>query len=379
MNNEMLRQLIIRMAHKGIARGEIIKSLVSQGYYTSDIERVFNELYYAGLLTQDAETILQEAGIKSIKNLLSPQVTSTNIHTSKITRMRIWFRIHPRITIGIIGSIISLLVALGAGIGAYESAHTTRVNRALASLAQAPALAYHVATTTFSLPNSDTFTISAQGAMRSRPVPQASMEIFLQKNSLTPWKFTVIHSDHDTIYMYITQGPLPYPFLYNRWIQFSAVSSDVQLLRVFGFNETVLNLGIFHSFAQTDMLQSIQSFASTQTSYTNLSEYSSTSSCDQKYKILFRPNVLNSLMSTLLGSSIYAQNRFQIPWDICIVNKTISSVSIPAFVSRESPSFMVITLEVPTLVPSFSVDAITTPLATVIKWAQENNPGVVAP
>lgn len=381
MNDEALHQLIINMAHRGIARGEIVRSLVSQGHNTSDVERVFNELYYAGLLTRDTSVVLEQAGIKSVKDLLLQQTLPTTAQIPKTTRIRIWVKTHRRAAIAIGGGIVSLLVALGVGIGAYQTADTTQVNRALTSLSQVPVLAYKVATTTFSLPNSDTLTVSARGAVVSKPTPQASMDVFLQKNSLIPWQFTIVHDSHDTLYMYIAQGPLPYPFLYNRWIQFSTTPAEVHLLRAFGFSDAVLSLGIFHSFTQIDPLRAIQSFALAQTPYTNLSPFvSSASSCDREYKIIFQSNVLAPLMSTLLGSSVYTQyTPAQTPWRLCVVGGLISSVAIPVDALHGNPSPVVVTLYTATSTPSFSVDAITTPLSRVVEWAQEKNPGTVIP
>lgn len=381
MNDEALRQSIISMARRGTARGEMVRSLISQGYGAQDIERVLNELYYAGLLTRDTSVVLEQAGIKTVKDLLLQQTVPAGTKISKTTRIRIWIKTHRRAAMVLVGGITSLLAALGGGIGGYENANTTQMNRALASLAQAPVLSYRLATTTFSFSNSDTLTVAAQGVILSNPAPRASMELYLQKNALPPWQFTIIHGDRDVLYMYITKGPLPYPFLYNRWIQFSTAPSDVRLLRVFGLSDSVLSLGIFNSFAQTDPLRAIQSFASAQTPYTNLSAYTpSTASCDREYGVVFQSDALSSLMSTLLGFSAYTQHTLaQAPWRLCVANGTIVSVAVPVLALNASPSPTTITFLVPALTPSFSVDAVATPLATVAQWAQEKNPGTVIP
>jgi hypothetical protein len=362
-----LEQLIIDLARQQVDRANIIQSLVSRGYTIDTIERVLNELYYAGKLSFDMSASLEQVGVQTIDNAVTKRVPFLGL--SFLARMRVWIHIHTKATLAISSLVVSILAAIVGGVWGYQTSPTVIMNRALARIAVAPSLAYRIATTTIALNESDSITFFSQGVMTITPSPRATADISFQKNNETPWKFTLIHTDNDTLYININQGPALNPFLYNKWIQFSTAQKDTQLLTDFGLGDVVSHIGFFRSFAQSNPVRVVSAFMSVPGSYTALFPQENSIPCAHLYTTSFNTERIRAGASFFINPDIkIISSLLQAPWSVCInANNSISQITVPISTYKGLKN-MTIDIFVPQSLPSFNIDVPAISLDTVASW-----------
>ncbi len=369
--DQKLEETIIHLAQQQHSRADIIRTLVMEGYEPARIEEVINTLYYSGKLSFDLDSVIERENIHTIDTAVEKQQEEA---PSLSFRLRVWIRLHTvsAISIGTLGVIV--ITSIVGGVWGYRTSPTVILDHALASLAATPTIAYTLSGT-IQPSTQESFTFSSEGIIAIAPSPRAVASLTFQRNTDPQWNIDIIHTSEDAIFLKLNKGPLPYPFIYNRWIQVGSSQADITSLTQLGLHDIISHVGIARPFL-SDFSSVMRSFSSTPGAYTKISQVSSTTqpSCASLYAVSFDERRIAQSLSTLAGSDIRALAFLtQFPWQVCLNSEDIITkftIHVPKG-SGAGEGTLLITLASPQTLPAFTTDTPATPLATLMEWVRE--------
>ncbi len=368
MDNEALNKTIIRLAKQQLGRAEIIRMLIAEGYESSQIEEVINELYYSGKLSFDVNDSIEQAGIHTVdRSVENPDLKIEKI--SRWTRISIWVRVHPGRAFGVMSGVLILIAGIVGGLGGYTSAPTTVLNTALTRLAQSKVISYEMSGS-LKINTSQIFKFASQGTIATTPSTQAVTSITFQENDQPQWSMDVVHTSQDAIFIKLIRGPLPYSFLYNQWILVGTSQEDIEALQYLGLQTVVSHAGILRPFPK-DAVSIIQNLLVTPGVYTSITPRTDLkTTCPSPYTVAFDSTRVIQGASVLLGDDPQVLSFIaESPWDICIdAGGSMQTVSIVSADARGSVKVSILPTKT---IPSFSVDVSATPLTTIAQWVRE--------
>lgn len=355
MENARLDQLIIDMAHNGVSHADIIRTLVTQGYDTEQIQERVNELYYAGALEPSASDQLRRAGVYELDRSVVDEDKRAQevLRISRFKKCVLWLQLHP------LKAAMWLTVALavfGAGIGGYKgyiSAPLTVMRHKATMLANLPMVAFTI-TKQASAHNTSSFVLRGVARASGEESIDASFSV---QNEEKPWHVQIVRDANSVVYLRLLDGPVPYSFIYNTWISLGSDMSGARTLATLGLQDiydyTLIARALWLGFSFPDAYQSI-------------TEQPPVATCVLPYHIAFTPSISEKVPSAGTVSE-YVRSLFSgSVWNVC-------AKPSQEILTASSGDFSA-TLFIPATAPTFSIDVPPISIETVGRWI-ENEKG----
>lgn len=370
MPDQKLEETIIRLAQQQQSRAEIIRVLIAQGYEAPNIEEAINALYYSGKLTSDISNVIERENIRTLDVAVEKKQPEA---LPLLFRIRVWVRLHKVSAIGVSVFFLTLLAGIGGGWWGYHTSPTVVLNKALTKFAESSLISY-TASGTLQLQAQDTTSFSSEGVMAITSSPRAVASVTFARNTDTQWDIDIVHTEENTIFIRLKKGPLPYSFIYNKWIQIGESPTDTQSLEQLGLGGLFSHMGIMRVFPNN--FSSVwYSLSSVPGAYTKITqEEKPQPSCASSYQVLFDEQRIAQGMSLLAGADIRVLSFLaQSPWRVCLNSDNAIlalTMEVPAKMSGVT-GIITVSLTTPKTLPSFTVDTPATPLATIMEWVKE--------